>query len=84
MPQGTGQNSNRKFILNPMTAQFLIGQWAAIRAKLKEKYPELTDNDLAYVLGQEEEIFDRVQSRTGLTRKQIEESLLEILESQAA
>jgi uncharacterized protein YjbJ (UPF0337 family) len=67
-----------------MTAQFLIGQWAVIRAKLKEKFPELTDNDLAYVLGQEEEIFDRVQSRTGLTRKEIEESLLEILEGQAA
>jgi uncharacterized protein YjbJ (UPF0337 family) len=67
-----------------MTAQFLKGQWANIRAKLKDKYPALTDNDLAYVLGQEEEIFDRVQSRTGLTRKEIEDSLLDILESQAA
>ncbi|HEY8994319.1 MAG TPA: hypothetical protein VIM71_06650 [Lacunisphaera sp.] len=67
-----------------MTAQFLKGQWTAIRTKLKEKYPELTENDLAYVLGHEEEIFDRVQARTGLTRKEVEESILGILESRAA
>jgi uncharacterized protein YjbJ (UPF0337 family) len=67
-----------------MTAQFLKGQWTAIRTKLKEKYPDLTENDLAYVLGQEEEIFVRVQARTGLTRKEIEDSILGILEGQAA
>jgi uncharacterized protein YjbJ (UPF0337 family) len=67
-----------------MTAQFLKGQWSVIRTKLKEKYPDLTENDLAYVLGQEEEIFDRVQARTGLTRKEIEDSILGILEGQAA
>ena len=67
-----------------MTAQFLKGQWTAIRTKLKEKYPDLTENDLAYVLGQEEEIFERVQARTGLTRKEVEDSILDILESRAA
>lgn len=67
-----------------MTAQFLKGQWSAIRTKLKEKYPDLTENDLAYVLGHEEEIFDRVQARTGLTRKEIEDSILDILDGQAA
>lgn len=67
-----------------MTAQFLKGQWSAIRTKLKDKYPDLTENDLAYVLGQEEEIFARVQARTGLTRKEIEDSILEIMEGQAA
>lgn len=67
-----------------MTAQFLKGQWPVIRAKLKEKYPELTDNDLAYILDREEQVFERVQHRTGLTRAEIESSLWEVLESQAA
>jgi len=70
--------------LNSMTTQFLKGEWSAIRTKLKDKYPDLTENDLAYVLGQEEEIFTRVQARTGLTRKEIEDSIQDVLEGQAA
>ena len=59
-----------------MNPQFLIEQWSLIRAKLREKYPTLTENDLAYVHGSEGEIFDRVERRTGLKRQEIEQSLL--------
>jgi uncharacterized protein YjbJ (UPF0337 family) len=44
---------------------------------LREKYPNLTDNDLAYIAGSEEEVFDRVERRTGLKREQVEHSLLQ-------
>lgn len=60
-----------------MNAQFLKDQWSVIRATLREKYPNLTDNDLAYVHGSEEEIFDRVERRTGLKREEVERTLLE-------
>ena len=59
-----------------MNTQFIIEQWTLIRAKLREKYPSLTENDLAYVLGRESEIFDRVERRTGLKRQEIEQSLV--------
>ena len=59
-----------------MSTQFLIEQWSLIRDKLREKYPNLTDNDLAYVHGNEAEVFDRVERRTGLKRAEIEQSLL--------
>jgi hypothetical protein len=62
-----------------MNTQFLIEQWPLIRAKLREKYPALTENDLAYVHGSESEIFDRVERRTGLKRQEIEQSLLQEL-----
>lgn len=58
-----------------MNSQFLKDQWSLIRAKLQEKYPNLTENDLAYVHGSEEEVFDRVERRTGLKREQVEHSL---------
>ncbi|HEY4249336.1 MAG TPA: hypothetical protein VGM64_21115 [Lacunisphaera sp.] len=62
-----------------MSTQFLIEQWSLIRDKLREKYPILTDNDLAYVHGSEAEVFDRVERRTGLKRAEIEQSLLKEL-----
>jgi len=59
-----------------MNSQFLKDQWSIIRAKLHEKYPSLTENDLAYVRGSEEEVFDRVERRTGMKRAEVEQSLL--------
>lgn len=62
-----------------MSTQLLIEQWSLIRDKLREKYPNLTDNDLAYVHGSEAEVFDRVGWRTGLKRAEIEQSILQEL-----
>jgi hypothetical protein len=62
-----------------MSTEFLVEQWSLIRDKLREKYPNLTDNDLAYVRGREAEVFDRVEQRTGLKRAEIEQSLLKEL-----
>lgn len=81
----TGRNLFLLFVLivgkiqNKMSTQFLIEQWSIIRDKLQEKYPNLTDNDLAYVHGSETEVFDRVERRTGLKRQEIEQSLLKEL-----
>ena len=58
-----------------MNSQFLKEQWSLIRAKLKEQYPSLTENDLAYVSGNEESVFDCVERRTGLKRHEVENSL---------
>jgi hypothetical protein len=60
-----------------MNTQFLKDHWAVIRAKLRGEYPNLTENDLAYIAGREEEVFERVERRTGLKREQIVGNLLE-------
>jgi len=59
-----------------MNAQLLRDKWSIIRAKLQEKYPNLTENDLAYIRDREDEVFDRVERRTGLKRADVEQSLL--------
>ena len=47
------------------------GNWNLIKGKLKQKYGQLTDDDLAYVEGKEEEILGKIQKRTGETRAKI-------------
>lgn len=51
------------------------GNWNIIKGKLKQKYADLTDNDLDYVEGKQEELLGRIQKRTGMTREQLEEEL---------
>jgi len=53
----------------------LKGNWNVIKGKLKQKYGDLTDNDLTYVEGQEDELIGRLQKRTGKTRDEIERAL---------
>jgi len=54
-------------------AQILKEDWHIVRGKLKQQYGELTDNDLTYVKGKEEELLGRLQKRMRRTRQEIEE-----------
>ena len=51
--------------------------WSVSKEKLKQKYPSLTDNDLAYILGKEDEMIDQIQRKTGESREEIEKYLRE-------
>ena len=48
------------------------GNWHVVKGKLKQKFANLTDNDLRYEEGKEEELFGRLQKATGQTRQQLE------------
>ncbi|MEJ7646315.1 MAG: CsbD family protein [Chryseolinea sp.] len=55
----------------------LKGNWNEIKGKLKQKYGTLTDDDLIFAEGKEDELYGRLQKRLGKTkdelRKEIEE-----------
>lgn len=51
------------------------GNWNEIKGKAKEEYGELTDNDLAYQEGQEDQLIGRVQQKLGKTREEVVEWL---------
>lgn len=55
-----------------MNTDTIKGNWNVTKGKLKQKYAELTDNDLTYIEGQEEELLGRIQKRTGRTREELE------------
>ncbi len=47
------------------------GNWNQIKGKLREEYAVLTDNDLAYEKGQEEQLIGKIQEKTGKTKEDI-------------
>ncbi|MEQ8625600.1 MAG: CsbD family protein [Vicingaceae bacterium] len=47
------------------------GNWNQIKGSLKEQYGELTDDDLTYTQGQEEQILGKIQEKTGKTKDEI-------------
>ncbi|HLP03504.1 MAG TPA: CsbD family protein [Opitutaceae bacterium] len=51
------------------------GNWNVVKGKLKQQYAQLTDDDLKYVEGKEDELIGRIQRRTGEAREKIEKFL---------
>jgi uncharacterized protein YjbJ (UPF0337 family) len=49
----------------------LKGNWNEIKGKLKQKYGNLTDDDLTFAEGKEEELLGRLQQRLGKDREAI-------------
>jgi uncharacterized protein YjbJ (UPF0337 family) len=60
-----------------MNTQILKGDWDIAKGKLKKKYASLTDDDLRYVEGQEDELIGRLEKRTGAAREELERFLRE-------
>lgn len=56
----------------------LKGNWNETKGKLKEKYAVLTDNDLAYEEGQEEQLIGHLQEKLGKTKKEVKDILRDI------
>lgn len=47
------------------------GNWNIIKGKLKAQYASLTDDDLLYIKGKEEELIGRIQRRIGKTKREV-------------
>ena len=47
------------------------GHWNIAKGQLKQKWGELTDDDLDYKKGQEAELLGRIQKKTGETKQNI-------------
>lgn len=54
------------------------GTWNETKGKLKQKYSELTDDDLAFTEGKEEELIGRLQKKLGKTKDEIKEELAKL------
>jgi len=56
----------------------LKGDWNIAKGKLKQKFAQLTDDDLRYTRGQEQELIGRIQKRTGQSKEAVERILQEL------
>lgn len=63
-----------------MNTLTIKGNWNIAKGKLKQRWARLTDDDLQFVEGQEDELIGRIQKRTGETRETVERFLNEACE----
>lgn len=47
------------------------GNWNELKGKIKQKYAELTDDDLTYEEGKDDEMWGKLQQKIGKTKKEI-------------
>ncbi len=60
-----------------MTNIEMRGDWNIAKGKLKQKWAQLTDDDLRYVEGKQDELIGRIQKRTGQTRDAVAQAFKE-------
>lgn len=88
-PCGCGNSSAVRFLRGPqpelhpniMNTLEIKGDWTIIKGKLKQKWAKLTDDDLQYASGKQEELLGRIQKRTGESREAVEKAIKESTDS---
>ncbi len=56
----------------------LRGNWEEIKKKLKEKFDMLTDSDLLFAEGRQDEMLCRLQTKLGRTKAEVQKILSEL------
>ncbi len=58
-----------------MTTKLKIkGNWNELKGKLKQKYANLTDDDLIFAEGKEDELLGRLEKKLGKTQEELEDT----------
>ena len=55
-----------------MTKLEIKGSWNEVKGKLKQKYAHLTDDDLLFVEGKDNELLGRLQKTLGRTKEELQ------------
>ncbi len=61
-----------------MNEQTIKGNWNEMKGKLKQKYGDLTDDDLTYAEGKEDEMWGKVQQKVGKTKDEINKEMADM------
>lgn len=51
------------------------GSWNEVKGKLKQKYGQLTDDDLMFAEGKEDELYGRLQQKLGKTKEEVRDEI---------
>ena len=49
------------------------GNWKVLKGKIKQEYGDMTDDDLTFTEGKEDELLGRLQRRSGKTKEEIKD-----------
>ncbi len=61
-----------------MTKLEIKGSWNEIKGKLKQKYADLTDDDLTFAEGKDDEMLGRLQQKLGKTKEDLRKEIGEL------
>ena len=61
-----------------MTKLEFKGAWNEAKGKLKQKYAQLTDDDVTFEEGKEDELLGRLQRRTGETKESLRDAIAKL------
>ena len=61
-----------------MNETTLEGTWDKLKGKIKQAYGDLTDDDLTYAEGKQDEMWGRVQEKTGHTKDEINKRVADL------
>lgn len=61
-----------------MNSTIAKGNWNELKGKLKQKFANLTDDDLMFAEGKEEELYGRLQTRLGKTNEEVRRMISEL------
>ncbi len=56
-----------------MNSLIIKGNWNELAGKLKQQFANLTDDDLLFIEGKEEELLGRLQRKLGKTKEELRE-----------
>jgi len=54
-----------------MNSLIIKGNWNELAGKLKQQFANLTDDDLLFKEGKEEELLERLQNKLGKTKEEL-------------
>jgi uncharacterized protein YjbJ (UPF0337 family) len=61
-----------------METSEMKGKWNELKGKLKQQYADLTDDDLLYVEGKEDELYGRIQQKVGKSKEEIKKLIADM------
>jgi len=51
------------------------GNWNEVKGRLKQKYADLTDDDLMFAEGKEDELYGRLQKKLGKSKDELKREI---------
>ena len=61
-----------------MNTTAIKGNWNEQKGKLKQKFAELTDNDLMFAEGKKEEMLGKLQIKLGKTKAELDKIMADL------
>ncbi|MFH6997149.1 CsbD family protein [Flavobacterium sp. FlaQc-57] len=61
-----------------MNTTEIKGNWNELKGKLKQKFADLTDDDLMHAEGKEDEMYGKLQQKLGKTKEEFQKLLSDL------